>query len=569
MKDSFIEKAASDINILSFLINSIEQDRFVKLGRDVPSFRDYVFKGYSVKKENFEHIRSRIISWHRNDKRRIKVLLEIWAEEKAELIEFFKVVKLEYLSKNKYFFIKKLSPEFFMALTAVMGEEIFSKEDLSIKSDDKSNSADGPPLPLFPFVTIISETSDHRENFTTENEIKKTNTPAEKSNLKDSKIINRLSHKLTERENEIIQLNTSLKGLQRENSEIKKRQRYLEDEIETLRQNMDKEISKKEYEFRKKLKMEFENPAMKIKYSKTTGDNSQLTDFAQKAIALQAQKNVRYGTIKQLRDNFKLITELINELRAAKNESVYLVPEIDTALNKLKQQREHLLQDETFAEILLCKNNNKLYLEKNIIDELANTKESLPILEKMHENIIELKGELLLGEEGFNEICASINKKLALIIIHSENSYNKDENRATDGTLEDIIKKGLAAKIDLVIDGNNILLRNLHRNNALVEFSSLSEARNDFNSKVKSKASIFKNIYIVYDGVEDKEIPSGNCRIVFTNKSETIADDKIYSMIASYKEGTVILATADEGLISKNPNALILGAKHCYEFFLS
>ncbi|MDP3110632.1 MAG: NYN domain-containing protein [Thermodesulfovibrionales bacterium] len=270
-----------------------------------------------------------------------------------------------------------------------------------------------------------------------------------------------------------------------------------------------------------------------------------------------------------MRDNFKLITELINELRAAKNESVYLVPGIDIALNKLKQQRERLLQDETFAEIFLCKDDNKLYLEKNIIDELANTKESLPILEKMHENIIELKGELLLGEESFNEICASMNKKLALIIIHSENSYNKDENRTTDGTLEDIIKKGLAAKIDLVIDGNNILLRNLHRNNALVEFSSLSEARNDFNSKVKSKASMFKNIYIVYDGVEDKEIPSGNCRIVFTNKLETIADDKIYSMIASHKAGSVMLATADEGLISRNPNALILGAKHCYEFFLS
>ncbi|MDP3110631.1 MAG: hypothetical protein Q8M71_00830 [Thermodesulfovibrionales bacterium] len=144
--------------------------------------------------------------------------------------------------------------------------------------------------PLFPFATVIKEISEHRENISTENEAKKTNTPVGKSNLKDFKTINRLSHKLTERENEIIQLNTSIEKLQGENNEIKKRQRYLEDEIETFRQNMDKEISKKEYELKKKLKMEFENPAMEIKYSKTTDDNNQLIDFAKKAIAFQAQK---------------------------------------------------------------------------------------------------------------------------------------------------------------------------------------------------------------------------------------------------------------------------------------
>ena len=98
-------------------------------------------------------------------------------------------------------------------------------------------------------------------------------------------------------------------------------------------------------------------------------------------------------------------------------------------------------------------------------------------------------------------------------------------------------------------------------------FSTLSAARNSFNDKLKAKAFHFKTVYVVYDGIEDSQASSGNCIIIFTNKEKATADDKITEIISSYGEGSVILATDDEGLIGRNTEASILRARHCYEFF--
>lgn len=114
---------------------------------------------------------------------------------------------------------------------------------------------------------------------------------------------------------------------------------------------------------------------------------------------------------------------------------------------------------------------------------------------------------------------------------------------------DEFIRSGRSREYDLFVDGYNILLRDPGEKRKRTGFS-LTALREEFISALQSKSRHFRNIYLVFDGIENSRDRRGNLDIIFTdNPHGTTADTVIIHELRQRRDRHVVLVTSDEEII--------------------
>ncbi len=115
--------------------------------------------------------------------------------------------------------------------------------------------------------------------------------------------------------------------------------------------------------------------------------------------------------------------------------------------------------------------------------------------------------------------------------------------------LEDFVSSGQSKRYDLFIDGYNVLLR-VHGGDEQLSGIRFTQLREQFIEAVAGKSRYFAKVYLVFDGVEESTDLRANAEIIYTDKTKSSADAAIIEKISARRDKKILLATADEEIIS-------------------
>ncbi|MBC8413619.1 MAG: NYN domain-containing protein [Nitrospira sp.] len=563
--EQFIEQIKTDKEILLYLIDTVKPEYFIELAGSAPEFQETVFKGFAVKQENLVHIRVRLLSWYKNNVRKITTLCEAWKLFHKPLIDFFDAMSDSFMQKHKGFFMEYFQAEFFIVLEGVAEKStLIATEHAPADTGTSSNEMLDCTIPFIEYLKCIIP-SEAAVGETEKADPVKSETKAGAGEKK----LEKLRKKLAERESELEALKSAYSDLAKNHDGLEKKHNSLIKSAAVQKEQFVKDAAELEISIRKKMRLDFESIDDEREFAAPAEENRSVIVFAEQAIKLQSAKNKRSGTLHSLREEFKHICELIETLRQIQGESLLTVPETAKALDMLQQRREYLLNARPYAAVLVeSLPSSKFSLYTDVLDTLPLQKASLPILEQSEHLLQQLREKGFIDRQSARKITESIRQKLHLIIAKEAGMSLVQEKKSIQ-SFEQLVQSGSLKKSQLMIDGNNVLLRSLDRKSELDGFTSMASARNVFHQRISRKARHFANIIVVYDGTEDSEISEPGYVIMFTEKSEELADDRLTRIIALQKKGSVILVTDDIGLIERNPGAQILSSRHCYDFFMS
>ncbi|GAB4373995.1 MAG: hypothetical protein Kow00128_23860 [Deltaproteobacteria bacterium] len=341
--------------------------------------------------------------------------------------------------------------------------------------------------------------------------------------------------------------------------------RELRKEIEKQRQGEEERVRRDVEEYRRRMRLEFASPEEKERAVHAKEDLASLLAEAESVMARQKERNARYGTIREIRERYRRLGEHLEELRVLREESVLVSPEVDRTIAKLSAACEAMRADPALSGILPGRGDRLRAIDLERIGDLPVGKASLPQLERLSRMIPELERSGLLSEEACEEIRLAVRRKLERILL--KEGIPEETPR---GTFEESARRGRLSGKTLVIDGNNVLLTCLlpPGEKVLPDFEG---KREEFNRAVARGGRHFRQVFVVYDGVENDTRIEGNVSVIYTdNKTEKIsADDRIAGLVAELPEGNAVLATNDSELIDRCPRAEVVCSRDCFDFFRS
>lgn len=553
------------------IIADIPVPRWVSLFSEHPTLRNILLEGLSAPPHKWQRLLRqpqilgrlrRGLAAHREA---LEGILKVWGQEQLSVVAFLEMLDRDFLLESWTPIKNLVGPERFFAALALLElteDPDFREQLIGLDADFWQRTVDENSVePLIPFSMLwndliarfpqaqgwlagaapaVASASPPSEALPPAAPEKESRTGLHREEERRRKVEQKLQKALEEGQS----AQEQIARLRRENEEL--RRQVAREEVD-LNERIEEALARE----RRRWYDRFEStdlPALKNAQPRLES----LLQRAERALDLQRKADEEYGTVAGVRQSLVGIELRLREIERVYADSLVVHPEVAKVKEALEKERQRLLAQPNIERVLR--------LEPSL-DAAAGLSQSVRLTDTTPENlsrIVQVENLVKrLQTLGFlpesHPLAADVRHKkrqiLEALYARFEPPRRPVHLKGPIKTLEDFVRSGQSRQYDLYVDGYNILLKLVSGRNRSHAFP-LAELREDFIRAVCGKSSLFRKVFLVFDGIEDSRDRQGNVEIIFTDKSQgTTADSVLMGLIRKRSDNRALLVTADNEII--------------------
>jgi predicted RNA-binding protein with PIN domain len=300
-------------------------------------------------------------------------------------------------------------------------------------------------------------------------------------------------------------------------------------------------------------------------------DLEKLIERADRALELQQEADLQFGTVSAVRRKLLKIKLYLEEIERVFSDSLMVHTEVVKVKEALIAESRRLLDLPNIGKVLAARGEKAgmtdLTGKIHLLDPESQNLIILDKLEKHLESIAQL---------GFSDDLAPLldavqhkrQQILEALYARFEAPQGVSAWSKRVGTFDDFVATGKSKTYDLFIDGYNLLLSTRPGQKAGLAMP-IATLREELIRALCSRSHSFRRIYLVFDGVEESRERQGNVEIVYSNKVlGNTADTVIVQALSKSRDRRAILVTADRAIIEATEGRIyaVLSPFHLYHY---
>ncbi len=325
-------------------------------------------------------------------------------------------------------------------------------------------------------------------------------------------------------------------------------------------ENLKKKVREFEAEFEKKLNLllvqkrkEWFGRYQDLDLHGAAKDAERLESLLQRtrrALELQRRADEEYGLVSDIRAKMLEIDNALVRIEEVYADSLVVHKEVEKVKEALLSEKKRLLALPGIRRVIGAGHwgEDEIVSRINLLDPVPA---NLSGISKLLKIIATLPDIGLFADPAQIEKAGQHKRRQIMERLYSQFEPGREDlpHERQFQRLEDFVSSGESKRYDLYIDGYNVLLR-VHGGDEHLSGIRFTQLREQFIEAVAAKSRHFAKVYLVFDGVEDSSDLRANTEIIYTDKTKSSADAAIIERITARRDKKVLLATADEEIIS-------------------
>ncbi|MEN6485228.1 MAG: NYN domain-containing protein [Syntrophobacteraceae bacterium] len=566
------------------IVKDIPTDAWMSAFHDIPTLRDAVWEGLSTKPDKWPRLfpqpgpRSRLLRALRAGGSALEEILNVWGLENLPVVAFLEMLDREFLLDNLGSIKDLVGPERFVAGLYLLGR--LEDPGFSGKIDEEfwhCAVSEETVEPLVPFGHILKNLLERfpgaRPWLGRIGAV-----PAEAAApgpMPDD--VREPAGRLHREEERRKKVELKLEKTRVEHERLQGEITRVRGENEELRKN----LSEWENNFNRRveealdLRREEWHARFRVEEVRPLEDAARRLDSvlkrAERAFELQRQADDQYGVVPAVRRQLLQVVLHLKEIERIYADSLMVHPEVSRVKDALVKERKRLLQLPGIEKVLRAEPSLAVAADlREHVHLLDAAPENLPRIVQLQSIVTRLADMELI--EDAQPLQDDLRRKNRQIMEALYDSFHPPQEalpaNRSPRNLDEFVRSGEGKKYDVYVDGYNILLKLQHAGGG-TRPPSLAAHREAFIEAACAKASLFRKVFMVFDGVEDSRDLRRNVEIVYTDKSRgNTADTAIIQMIRRRKDSLALLVTRDLEIIRATENRVfaLIDPYHFYTF---